>query len=447
MAKGMPFAMKSAMKAQAKKVAMKVAMKNVKTVTWADGSPTSKGKVSKGKSSPRRKASPKANPKMSGSKKTSLTQKNLQKHGKQDKDLTLDEKLEKLRKSEDPQEDAKHLLSKLDRSKLWNRAATAGRKDPEIKATQEQAKNKHDKGLITLALALDPKKGTIWDKVTKTLTVKESVTKKEEWLTWEEIVTKKGEPAVTAWLESGRVVWRLDQVSGIYEYMDTQSVVKLKQVERSKDTSKYQEDLQMEDKADEIETMLEEGFSDLLVSELGNTKGKGKGHAIVKSAGSAKGKGAGKGRGKVPKAGPLALLDKAKDDGEEEGEEGQEAKEDPEEKEAKEYELALSKTRSMQLLLMKCEFSLEEAFAPVKKSSFMSKGLETDIKEKVKDLDKHKLIMRNIMSKKKESAEQIKQHLKNAAAFVVAINDIVKKLKILDAQGDGASVSSKKPKK
>ena len=51
------------------------------------------------------------------------------------------------------------------------------------------------------------------------------------------------------------------------------------------------------------------------------------------------------------------------------------------------------------------------------------------------------------MSKKKESAEQIKQHLKNAAAFVVAINDIVKKLKILDAQGDGASVSSKKPKK
>lgn len=278
----MPKAMKVA-----KVLAMKVVEKNVK----ATASLGNKGKSTKDKTKVKNKSqatvpkprspikltkenleenlsegSPKGI-KTKGIKKDSkITKKKLEVHDPGS--MTLEEKMQILGKSNEPQVLAQTLLTKLDRSKLWNKANCKAKHDPELKKMQDAAKTKHDKGLLTLAINIDPKKGPVFEGMTKTIKCIDMQMKKEVWMTWDELEKAKGNEAATAWLDSGRVTWRFDAASGIYEYMDTCNVERHKVVSNEKRKTVTQSDhelkVSLQDDVDSIEKMLEDHTNCLL---------------------------------------------------------------------------------------------------------------------------------------------------------------------------------------
>ena len=110
--------------------------------------------------------------------KSKLNAKQLAQHEKEFADLTLDEKLEMMKEKspEEIQEMSKH-LTKLEKSKLWNRHNTACNNNPELKETMESQKGRAAKGLISLSWNLDPSLGPLYESLTKTITVSEKLKK------------------------------------------------------------------------------------------------------------------------------------------------------------------------------------------------------------------------------------------------------------------------------
>lgn len=120
------------------------------------------------KAAAKSQAKPKASPK--------LTAKNLAKHEKEFAQLSFDEKLEVM-KDKTPSEIDKlsKLLSKLDKSKLWNRHNTACNNNPELKETRDAQKGKAAKGLLSLSWNLDPSLGPLYESLTKAVIVSEKL--------------------------------------------------------------------------------------------------------------------------------------------------------------------------------------------------------------------------------------------------------------------------------
>ena len=105
-----------------------------------------------------------------------LTSKNLAKHEKEFIQMTFDEKLAAM-KNKTPAEIEKlsALLSKLDKSKLWNRHNTACNNNPELKETRDAQKGKTAKGLLSLSWNLDPSLGDLYESLTKSVIVSEKM--------------------------------------------------------------------------------------------------------------------------------------------------------------------------------------------------------------------------------------------------------------------------------
>ncbi len=105
-----------------------------------------------------------------------LTSKNLAKHEKESVQMSFDEKLAVM-KNKTPEEIEKlsALLSKLDKSKLWNRHNTACNNNPELKETRDAQKGKTAKGILSLSWNLDPSLGPLYESLTKSVIVSEKI--------------------------------------------------------------------------------------------------------------------------------------------------------------------------------------------------------------------------------------------------------------------------------
>jgi hypothetical protein len=107
-----------------------------------------------------------------------LNAKKLAKHEKEFVGLSFDEKLEQMKNMTVQQiEETSKSLSKLERSKIWNRHNTACKNNPELKAAMDQEKSKRGKGLLSLGWNLDPGMGPLYQSLIKTITVVETLQK------------------------------------------------------------------------------------------------------------------------------------------------------------------------------------------------------------------------------------------------------------------------------
>ena len=104
---------------------------------------------------------------------------------------------------------------------------TIAKKDPTVKAAKDSMPAK-EAGILALSLQLDPKKGTLFNSLVKTVSNVDRATKVEVWMTYEEMCNLKGETNVNKWIDSGRVAYRHDSVADVYEYMDTHNFTREK---------------------------------------------------------------------------------------------------------------------------------------------------------------------------------------------------------------------------
>lgn len=254
-------------------------------------------------------------------------------------------------------------------------------------------------------------------------------------MSWEEIVGKKGEPWVNACVESGRVIWRqCPKTPGLFEYQDTMNFIGEKIVRKDKINSKKQTttDSALENLED-IEAMMESGFKDLLTDLRGEAKGKGKGSFMLADytkppaePKAAKGKGKGKNKG------------------------GNTPASDPEEEEDDDaaFEQAVTKTRSMQLLVTKTKMNIEELLPGLKKTGFATKAMFESLAEVTKQLDGHLRKCKDIIVNRRGPVTAIKDELSAAAGAVKEAIEWTKKMKIMaDSDDAKTTVSAKRGRK
>ena len=132
-------------------------------------------KPASAKSKATAKSAPKTKAKAAG-KDPKLDATRLAQHQQKFKDMSLDDKLAYM-KDKTPGE-IKELskdLSKLDKSKLWNRHNTACQNNPDLKTTRDGQTGRVAKGLLSLSWNLDPALGDLYESLTKTITVSEKL--------------------------------------------------------------------------------------------------------------------------------------------------------------------------------------------------------------------------------------------------------------------------------
>lgn len=369
--------------------------------------------------------------------------------------LTLDAKLQLLKgKTTDEIKASMKGFSKLERSKLWNRHNTACKHNPDLAADRAAATSKEAKGVLALAFNLEPSGGPLYSGLKKTVAIKDTIIKTTMWMSWKQITDLKGEDDVTAWLQSGRVVWRqCPRTPSVYEYSDTMDYKGEKAVEHTKVRTKSQSTSQtsLQDKDfEEVDELLDKTFQQEVVSMQGADKGKGKGNALVSAkslaivAGlsenldSMKGKGKGKSKGKGTREEPQAILDK--DPSEADSEAQQEL-----------LDKAVAKTRAMQSLMGKTKQNIMELMPGIKKNPFASKAMIDAVNASINDLEVstgkvQKLLVQNT-SGKTITIAVFKQILTEAAAAVRAVQDWKKKITTLDCDDCKSIAASKRSKK
>ena len=177
-------------------------------------------------------------------KKGKLNKVNLDKIAK----MTLDQKLDMWKKeglTPDQLKDKAKLLTKLEKSKIWNRHNTACKNDSTLKDDHDNASGKEAKGLLALAWNLDKADACLYQTMRETVTTREVLRKTNEWLTWSATSAEKGEQEATKMLESGRIIWQAcPKTPNLFEYQDTMKITGSKTVEkmrsRTVDTASHQ---------------------------------------------------------------------------------------------------------------------------------------------------------------------------------------------------------------
>ena len=101
--------------------------------------------------------------------------------------MSLDDKIQKLRNSvklnpEAILDDSK-LLSKLDRSKIWQTAKTAIKTDKDLAADYAAADSRAAQSKVLLGWKLDPLKGPTYKQISQNVTNLKHVVKEEKWIT------------------------------------------------------------------------------------------------------------------------------------------------------------------------------------------------------------------------------------------------------------------------
>ena len=231
-------------------------------------------------------------------------------------------------------------MTKAKKSNAWNQHMASLRKDgnESLKKDFEQL-TKSEKGKAT-ALFLMQKHKPVFGSVSKSASKKNSLRKREEWMSEKEAYWKWSEHELKLHLDSGRVLWReCPDTWGVNEYLDTKDYEKTATGQSTSHWQYGQEYEVVDEEMEGWEQALERDLQTLMLTglEKGDAcleKGKGKGKGLEK--------GKGKGRGK-----PKPIPNK--------GEE-----EDPLEDFTQEE--ALKKVRKGKALLLNTMSNFEEAF-------------------------------------------------------------------------------------
>lgn len=374
-------AMKSAAKAAPKKAAAKKVSKDLKPKPTG-ASPKSKAKAkAKGKSSPSHQDLA-----------SQVTE-------------TLDEKLARLRQSQNPFADSKLELSKLDRSKLWNRSQRDMKANEEMKADYDNAPTKGARSKVLLAWQLDPAKGDLFRSVTATAMSSQSTQKAEKWTGWSKLLKDGGwtEEEGQMHLASGRFSEReCPQTKNVWEYMDNHDITYLRTLQKTKAAAVNQQVEQTED--EEIE--FQQFFDSLSVNassqslalpgawDFGTGKSGGKGCPGLLVFGKGKGKSKGK------------------------------AHEDPIPEEPKTteqlLEIALCKARQCINHCDKTKLALQEDEAALKKTAYYTKPLAGEYKKYGLGIDSFLVKLKNVvLGKAKNKSLEFLQALLGEACLTI----------------------------
>ncbi len=140
-----------------------------------------------------------------------------------DKDMEVKDKIALMNKS----------LTHDDWRSLIGYKKTAEGHDPSLK-TEADASN-GEKRLALLAWVLDPTKGTVYQSLKHNIIGAQTMSKTDEWLGWKQVLEKWTEDEAMMHLETGRIIAReCPETQGVWEYKDTNNVVRTKTITRNK---------------------------------------------------------------------------------------------------------------------------------------------------------------------------------------------------------------------
>lgn len=198
-------------------------------------------------------------------------------------------------------------LTHEDWQKLIGYKKTAEKGDPSLKAKPEATNGEKRQSLM--GWVLDPSKGTVYEALKHNMVGAQTMEKKDEWVSWRKVLENWTEEEALMHLDSGRIVSRECQdTAGVWEYKDTNNVVRTRTITRNKSYEKTggQKMLDAETMEDDEQCW---GRTWNKMGSLGGLEDA----EIFGGGGESKGKGRGKGKlkgaGGKPKGEPLALED------------------------------------------------------------------------------------------------------------------------------------------
>ena len=328
--------------------------------------------------------------------------------------MTLEEKMAKLRASgaetiEELQAKAKGTLSRLDRTKLWQKAKVQMKSNPTLKEDYTKATSKTEQSKVLLAFNLDPSMSGVYRTVSATIRGEHAVNKAEKWVSWKALSNVFTDEEITAHLKSGRISERESvDTPGVWEYMDNKDITVTKGVRKIKETSGKQEI-----EVSEEETELFRSLYDSCVLGLAD-----KSLAIegIWDFGSGK-SGSGKG-------GKLAILSGGKGGKGGKGGEGPPA---PTPKPDVTAETAAARGKLCVSLLQKTSLALAEDMVNVKKTTYWNKHLQMQFQSYSQELkgytDKVTVKLLKTDFGNQAGLEQFKQLLAKAVVAVKAVQE------------------------
>lgn len=335
--------------------------------------------------------------------------------------LSLNQKMIKLRESlgENPDIAAamgayKAGTSKLDKSKLWQKAQTEMKHNPALKEAYEAAPTKGAQGKVLTAWSLDPD-GTagIFKTVTASLGTKSTVMQASKWVGYSKLLQDWTDTEIEAHLKSGRFASKEDpDTPGVWIYKDQKDISQLKQIEKTKRITGAQQQEIEDEEVDVFQALYDScclGLSEQSF-EMGNE---------AWSFGTIAGKG-GKGKGKHVEIRDMPFVQGGSQKGSGQGK-GKAAVEIT-------LETANSKGKQALNLVQKTALTLEEDRAKVKASSYWNKKIGAQFSSHESDLeDFAKNLKKALVSEMYASnMEAFKKLLASAVMCVKGFNDFKK---------------------
>lgn len=336
--------------------------------------------------------------------------------------MTLNQKMAKLRESlgENPDiEEAsalcKQSLTKLDKSKLWQKGQFAMGHNKALEDAYNAAETKKAKGHVLTAWSLDPDGKGIFKTVTAGIQTNHSVLQTNRWVGQSKALQDWTPEELDAHLKSGRFSCKEDpDTPGVWLYKDNKDITQTKKIDKErKITGMQQTEVEGED-YELFQSLYDScclGLTDQAF-EIG-----AEAWSLVPSVKGAKGESKGKGKGKTKGPGHDSDPDPDPTKGKGKGK-GKEITEDT----------ANSKGKQALSLVQKTALMLEEDRAKVKGSSYWNKKIQAQFVSHEAALEEFQVKIKKALISELYSSniDSFKKLLTTAVMAVKGFNDFKK---------------------
>ena len=333
--------------------------------------------------------------------------------------MSLDEKIAALRASVEANgaanaAPAAAVLTKLDRSKIWQKAQVEMKTNLALKADYDAASDqgKVAQSKVLLAYTLDPSCGHLYSDMTQTISNIRSVEKTIKWISQKQADDKWTPEEQEAHLNSGKLAAReCPQTPGVWEYRDNFDVASKQKIEKimsnQAHTSNVHHESDAHDEWNELFAGVDMSAGESLIRQvdsmevkLGKGKGKASQLAIIDIAG--------KGKGKVKKLPAPPAPGNEKDPA----------------------DVAIAKCKQAISLVDKTDLSLNEDMHAMAKSPYMTAKIKTTFLTYMDKLAAAKKRLRTDLLKAKDlSIDQLKETIGNQIGVVKEVQGFMRQHK------------------
>ena len=328
--------------------------------------------------------------------------------------MSLDDKIAALRASVEANGAANAApgaaaLTRLDRSKIWQKAQIEMKKNLALKADYDAAseQGKVAQSKVLLAWTLDPSCGHMYSDMTQTISNIRSVEKTVKWISQKQADDKWSPEELESHLNSGKLTAReCPQTPGVWEYRDNFDVASKQRIEKTMQnqahTSNVHHESDAHDEWNELFAGVDMNGGENLIRQIESLEVKfGKGKGKAGSSTDVVGKGKGKNK-KLPSL-PAPAVEK-----------------DP-------VDVAIAKCKQAIALVDKTDLNLNEDMNAMAKSPYMTPKIKSTFLTYMDKLAAAKKRLRSDLLKAKDlNIDQLKDTIGNQIAVVKEVQGFMR---------------------